>query len=189
MYRLAAFDDRLLDELELDMLGIAELEQFLASVPDRFAEYCDGPFRPKPVLKRQTRFSDGSFSVFYSSLRGETAEAEVRHWLPHRFGKIRMPRTVYYERFSCEFIGTEIDLRGKESEWPELVEDDYTFCNRIGAEARRLRLDGLLTPSARHPGANQPVFQRNALSDPRPDGLVAMTYDPATESVASKRLP
>ena len=173
-------------ELNLDSLGSTELEELLALGPSRLVEFCDAPFRPKPRFPRvPTRFSDGSFPVFYSSLEPETAETEVRHWLPRRFGQLSTPRTMYYQRFSCEFSGSEKDLRGRETEWPELVGNDYTFCNRIGAEAQELRLDGLVTPSARHSGANQPVLQRSALSEPRYEGIVAMTYDPDTGSVAS----
>ena len=83
------------------------------------------------------------------------------------------------------FTGVEKDLRGKLDDWPDLVADDYAFCNRIGAEARELGIDGLVTPSARHPGANQPVFQRSALSEPRHEGAVSMTYDPDTGSVVA----
>lgn len=70
-------------------------------------------------------------------------------------------------------------------DWPELVGDDYAFCNKIGAEARHLGLDGLVTPSARHSGANQPVFCRRAISDPRQERTLAMTYDPETGSVVA----
>ena len=45
-------------------------------------ELCDAPFRPKRKFKNRTRFSDGTFPVFYSSLELTTATAEVRHWFP-----------------------------------------------------------------------------------------------------------
>ncbi len=53
--------------------------------------------------------------------------------------------------------------------WRDLIHgNDYTFCNRLGAEAVSQDLDGLLAPSVRKPGGtNVPVFSRRALSNPR----------------------
>ena len=87
-----------------------------------------------------------------------------------------------------QFDGVEKDLRPKVEEWPDLVHDsDYSFCNQIGAEARRLEIDGLVTWSARHEGANVPIFMPRAVSDPELEGVVAMTYDPDTDNVTSTR--
>lgn len=92
---------------------------------------------------------------------------------------------MYYRRLECTFSGREKDLRAKVSEWPDLVhETDYTYCNRIGAEARRLDLDGLVVPSARLPGANLPVFRRAAIVEAELGDLVAVTYDPASGAVS-----
>lgn len=147
-------------------------------------ELSDAPFRPKRKLRRQTRYSDGTFPVFYSSLEPETAEAEVGHWLPDVMGRPRTVRTFYYVRLECTFSGLEKDLRTKTSEWPDLVhEADYTFCNRLGAEAQRLDLDGLVVPSARHPGANLPVFRRAAIVEAELGDAVAVTYDPVSGDV------
>lgn len=144
-------------------------------------ELCDAPFKPKRKLRRRTRYSDGTFPVFYSSLEPETAEAEVGHWLPAVMGRPKTVRTMYYRRLECTFSGREKDLRTKVPEWPDLVhEADYTFCNRIGAEAHELKLDGLLVPSARSAGANLPVFRREAISDAELGGTVTATYDPAS---------
>ena len=92
---------------------------------------------------------------------------------------------MYYQTFNCTFAGIEKDLRPKLQEWPALVHDDYSFCNQLGAEARRLEIDGLVTQSARHDGANQPIFRRRAVSDPELEGMVAMTYHPDTGKVTS----
>jgi hypothetical protein len=61
----------------------------------------------------------------------------------------------------------------------------YTFCNRIGAEAGRLELDGLVVPSARQEnGSNLPVFKRPATRDPEAQSLVKITLDPQTGEIA-----
>ena len=167
----------------MDAQSNDELQEILSAVgyrtdPD---ELCDGPFRPKRRLRPKTRFSDGSFPVFYSSLDFATAEAEIRYWFPRVCGKPGAPRPAYYHRLRCTFRGVEKDLRSKAAEWPGLVDrSDYTFCNQLGAEAMQAGLAGLVTPSARHDGANLPVFRRDAVSDPELLDIAAVTFDPNT---------
>ena len=49
-----------------------------------------------------------------------------------------------------------------------------------------LGLDGLVVPSARREnGSNQPVFRRRAISDPKSQGLVKITFDPQTGEIAT----
>jgi len=192
IYRLANLirDDEFLVELGLDVLGEQELKELLvaAGYETSLEELCDAPFRPKRHLSRATRYSDGSYPVFYSALDPETAEAEVAYWFSKGFGgSPQGQRSAYYQSFTCLFEGGEKDLRGKQGEWPELVHDsDYTFCNRIGAEAVQLELDGLVVPSARREnGSNQPVFSRHAISEPKTQGLVKITFDAQTGEIAT----
>ena len=192
IYRLAILprDDEFLEDLGLDALGEQELRDLLVAAGHgtSLEELCDAPFRPKRRLVITTRYSDGSYPVFYSALDPATAEAEVAHWFRNSFGgRPKGQRSAYYQRFTCLFEGVEKDLRDKRSKWRELVHDnDYTFCNRIGAEAVRLGLDGLVVPSARREnGSNQPVFRRRAISDPKSQGLVKITFDPQTGEIAT----
>ncbi len=193
VFRLASIaeDEQFNDELGLDREALSELLEFLADAGDAQAldELLDGPFRPR--RKRfASRFSDGSFPVLYTSLEPETAEAEITHWFPSRIGDPRKPRVVYFSLFSCTFDGTEIDLRPMVADWTDLVhESDYSFCNRLGAEARRLDLDGLATWSVRRKaGTNVPVFARRAVSRPNPERRVALTFDPSSGSVSVRHL-
>jgi len=189
VYRLARDRpmEEVLAELQLDATAgddiATDLAAFGYAVNER--ELLDTPFRPKRKRK-PTRFSDGSFPVFYSSLDSETAEAEVRHWAPTFMGSPPQPRTVYQWLFRCTFEGDEKDLRPQIRTWPHLIhKSDYTFCNRLGAEAVQLRVDALVTWSARRPqGVNLPVFSRRALRNPGTLRLVAITFDPATGSVS-----
>ena len=187
VFRLAkdpTFD--FLTSLGLDSRGEAELRDALAAVPGAASaeQLCEAVFRPKRRLRRRTRYSDGSFPVFYSSLKPETAEAEIKHWFPFVMGRPKTARTAYYRRLECTFSGHERDLRAKVSEWPDLVhKTDYTLCNRLGAEARELTLGGLVVPSARHRGANVPIFRGAAIAEAELGDGVAVTYDPALGEV------
>lgn len=191
IYRLASLPeyDKRLAELELDDRSEQELSDLLADTGYKTSleDPWDAPFRPKRYLSRATRYSDGSYHVFYSALDLATAKAEVAHGFKKGFGgRPQGQRSAYYRCFTCLFEGQEKDLRDKQSEWPELVHDsDYTFCNRIGAEAVRLELDGLVVPSARREdGSNLPVFKRSAIRDPAAQDLVKITLDHRTGEIA-----
>ena len=188
--RLSMSED-LMSELGLDLRSGDELWELLADsgYGAQFDELLDGPFQPKPRLRSGTRFSDGSFPVLYSSLDAATAEAEIGYWFPRYGAKPQIPRTAYYQGFTCTFDGVEKDLRPRIQEWPDLVhKSNYTFCNQLGAEAKVLEIDGLVTWSARYKGSNLPVFTRGAVSDPELGGVVAMTYDPNTGNVSVRRV-
>ena len=148
-----------------------------------------GLFAPGPSCGSGHGFLDGSFPVFYSALAMETAQAEVAYWFGKVYaGRPQGARTAYYQSFRCTFEGLEKDLRPKTRDWPDLVHDsDYSFCNRLGAEAREQGVDGLIVPSARHEGANMPIFARKAVSDPELEGIVRITYSPDADETSIDR--
>lgn len=185
VFRLAIVPgEEFADSLGFDAQGAEEMRRTIAAAGYRkgLNELLDDPFRRK---SEQSRFSDGSFPVFYSSLDIETAEAESRYHLPRYAGSPAHSRTMFFRRFSCRFEGVEKDLRPKLGEWPDLVHSsDYTFCNRLGQEARVSGIDGILAPSARRPeGTNLPVFRRWALSDPEKGDWVSLTLNIVTGEV------
>jgi hypothetical protein len=146
----------------------------------------DAPFEPKHTIDRNridpTRYSDGTYQVFYGALEAETAKTEIKyHYGRMALGDPAKRRTVYYMHFTCQFNGVIKDLAEKQEEWPLLVEKDrsiaYPFCNALGKEAVLEGLDGLYAPSAREAGGTcTPVFQRRALSSPNEEALVALSY-------------
>lgn len=190
--RVSARDDKFLSELDLDEEGLEELSTLLnGRIPSNpIEELIEGPFRPRKKLRNKTRFSDGSFPVFYSALATETAEAEVAYWFQKEYaGRPRDKRTAYYQGFHCTFEGLEKDLRHKTADWPKLVHDsDYSFCNLLGEEARQQKIDGLIVPSVRHEGSNVPIFAQQAVSDPELDGIVAITYNPHKDETSLDHL-
>ena len=191
--RVSANDDEFLAELNLDAVAREELLNLLSErIPqDPTAELLDGPFRLRAKFRTKTRFSNGTFPVFYSALALETSHAEMAYWFRKDYaGNPRRNRTVYFQSFRCRFEGFEKDLRSKARDWPDLVhESDYSFCNRLGVEARAGGVDGLVVPSARHEGSNMPIFVRHAISGPQLEGIVEMTYSPDTGEVSIDYLP
>lgn len=176
-----------------DSTSAAELMELVVPTATRDLERAllDAPFEPRPRLARaghSTRFSDGSFSVFYGALEADTAEAEIKYWHPK---KSTRPRTAHYIRFVCDFSRQTKDLRPMRAKWPRLTHDsDYRFCNDLGAEAVESDLDGLLAPSARKAaGTNLPVFRRRAIDRPVVQARVAVTLDPSTGAVSTRESP
>ena len=177
-------------EQGLEEDGVREMSEFLRSrgVKDAPDELLDTHFRPKAALHKgighKTRFSDGSFPVFYCALEKSTAEAEIRHWFPRFVGSPDEPRTGHYVCFRCDFDGMTKDLTPMRTSWADVLSEDYEFCNRLGKEAITSHLDALLSPSARSPdGTTVPVFTRTSVDNPRLLTFVTLTYDPSTGEV------
>ena len=185
VFRLASIADpaESLNKLGLDaqsdreMRELLELTDYWQSPDELFLT----PFRQRRRRPWATRFSDGSFPVLYCSLEPETARAEVQYWFSKFSGRPVRRRSAYYQQISCSFEGATKDLRPKLAAWPDLTHpDDYTFCNRLGAEAVQLELDGLLTPSARRVnGVNLPIFRCQSIAEAAAHDLVTISLDPA----------
>ena len=178
----------------LDAQAIREMLAILesAGVLDSPEALCEAPFKPKRRLRRrQTRFSDGTFPVFYCALERETAQAEAEYWFADFAGRPQGKRTALYSCFACDFSGETKDLRPQQGRWPKLTHaHDYTFCNALGAEALEENLDALLAPSVRRAGgANLAVFAKRAVSNPGDLVRMTATYNPATEEVTVCRAP
>jgi hypothetical protein len=127
-----------------------------------------------------TRFSDGSWRVFYSALEPETAEQERAHWC--RKNAQSNPTAVqrfHYRELRCRLDGHGYDLRPKREDWPFLTGDEtYPPCNALAAEARTNGAHAMLCPSARRPkGTTTPVFAREALSQPVILNLVVLQIE------------
>lgn len=202
VYRLASYesDADFLRALGLDDAdGLQEMQELFqsSSVHSGADTLLDRPFRSRGQYWRRrqrqltrTRFSDGTFPVFYASLEIQTSEAEVKHWLLHGLPELpTQPRTLYYYcQFKCDFKGTVKDLRPMLRQWPNLTHPtDYAFCIELGSEAVGMNLDALLTPSARRScGTNVPIFKRGALSNVQEMEMVSLTIDYKHRSVRAK---
>lgn len=173
--------DRGLDELSIEetlqLMMDGGMDESLEAVRDRFFS-----------SPRKSRFSDGSFGIYYTALEVETAEAEIRYYCLKKARECFVPgkpANMHYCLVSCHFAGDTKDLRPHSSRFPNLTADDHSECNRIGREAHDSGLAGVLTPSARHAtGTCLPTFRREATRDFQTNGWIRVTYDPATDVVS-----
>jgi hypothetical protein len=152
----------------------------LLDAPLRF----DPSFRPGP-----SRFSDGSWLVFYGALDWETAEAEVGYHVAKAAADTSA--TLHYQRLECQLGGDGYDLRPHATTWSFLTDPAesaaYPQCHSLAAEARTNTAQALLTHSARRPaGVNAPVFARTALSAPEIVGATALIAEAASIRVATR---
>jgi hypothetical protein len=155
----------------------------------------DGPFQPKLELQNKfgkaSRFSNGEWPVFYGAIGQKTAEEESKQAYARKAaGDAKAKRPVHYSIVRCKFSGEIVDLQPKLREWPELISDCYTFCNRLGREANE---DGgigaFLSPSARHTGGTTvPAFTRGTLSDPVIESVATLTFDAGNVGIEGKQV-
>lgn len=120
-----------------------------------------------------SRFSDGSFGVWYGSESVETTVHEsAYHWYRGLLGDagfeqmaVVAERKVYWVACNAALL----DFRQAAAAQPDLLHlSDYTFCQTVGARIHREGHPGLLTQSVRRPaGENLAIFNPAVLSNPR----------------------
>ena len=122
-----------------------------------------------------SRFSDGSFGVWYGSESVETTVYEsAYHWyrgLLSDAGFEQMAviaeRKVYW--VACNAALLDFRQVTDNDRQPDLLHpSDYTFCQAVGSRIHREGHPGLLTLSVRRPaGENLAIFNPAVLSNPR----------------------
>jgi RES domain len=177
-------------------LTIDEVTEVIAfNRDDVLKELMEGPFQRKPFFGNKfglvSRFSDGEWPVFYAAISRTTAENEsAYHYGRKAAGDTAVRRVVYYSIVRLRFSGEVLDLEPKLPDWPELVSDDYTFCNGLGKEAHEGALGGFHSPSARHTGGTTvPAFIAETLSGPIIEATAKLTFDAGNTVVEVKELP
>lgn len=141
----------------------------------------------------QSRFSDGSFGVWYGADTVETTIYEtIYHWQSvllndAGFNKpgIEIQRKIYMVQ--CDSL--LIDLRPEVKSYPELLhKTDYSATQAIGRKLHREGHPGLITNSARvKNGEIYAVFTPNVLSNPVYS--CGLTYRTTTSGVQVERTP
>lgn len=142
-----------------------------------------------------SRFSDGSFGVWYGSESVETTVHEsAHHWYQGLLSDagfeqmaVVAERRVYW--VACHAV--LLDLRPTAAHETELLHPtDYRLCQSVGARIHGEGHPGLLTPSVRRPaGENLAIFNPAVLSNPRhhcqltyrlEDGRIVVEREPGT---------
>ncbi len=129
------------------------------------------PFKTQPYM--QTRYSDGTFPVWYGSMGYlttiyETAYHCVKDFLSSEIinetDSIIRKRTIY--DINCQSY--LLNIVGKEVKYPDLVNNNYVFTNSLAREAKTNKIPGIMSPSARHhQGININIFNIDVLSSPK----------------------
>lgn len=144
-----------------------------------------------------SRFSDGSFGIWYGSDSVETTVYETVHHWRHDFladagfdqqvtqgarESITGERKVYWVRCDAALL----DLRTRKASYPDLIHpDSYHFTQPIGARLHRESHPGFVTPSARCSGENTGILNRNLLSAPH--ACCSLTYRLTRDGVVVER--
>lgn len=145
----------------------------------------------------RTRYSDGSFGVWYGARTLETSIREtVHHFRRDTLASeiaARSRTPIYQERrvHRVRCSAMLVDLRLLCAEEPRLLApDDYAYCQSLGAQLRQAALPGVQSRSARHAGGEiAGVFLREALSDPRDVCYLTYVLQPCGERVDVERNP
>lgn len=136
------------------------------------------PFVKEPIM--MSRYSDGTFPIWYGSLDQETTIEETKHHMLSELQAIEgiqnltsiKKRRVIYD-IKCHAL--LIDLSKKRDSHPDLISNDYSFCHSIAKRIQSEGHAGILSPSARCVGTNINVFKQSVLSDPKP--VIFLTYE------------
>lgn len=156
-----------------------------------YSQAIEYPFASDSALS--TRYGDGRLRVWYGALEEETALAETC-W--HQLRQIKAIEGVsevvtrYRKVFSVRAEGLFLELRGKELEHPELLDNDYAATQAIGRHAAGQGLPGLLCPAARWPdGSCLAAFRADPLSDPSLMYYLTYRIDSVAATVSVERTP
>ena len=101
-----------------------------------------------------SRFSDGSYGVFYCAQEKETAVAETRHHSGRFLAATREPAMRLQMRLcTVKAQGAAVDLRAAALADPGIVDPlDYSHAQSLGRQLHAAGSQGILYPSVRRPG-------------------------------------
>lgn len=140
----------------------------------------------------RSRFSDGTFGVWYGADKVETTAFETaHHWRQQLLDDagfnmpgVKIERKVY--RVRCD--AALLDLRAAVSSYPALVHpSDYTLTHQVGARIHREGHPGLVSRSARCDGEIYAVLNKAVLTDPRQ--VCFLTYITTDKGIVVERTP
>ena len=137
------------------------------------------PFRNWQI----SRFSDGSFGVWYGSDTIETTVYETAcHWyrgLLTDAGFEKEPVVIERKLYSVNCDAALLDVRPLLEDYPLLIhKTDYSFTQSVGSRMHREGHPGLVTASVRYEKRDlYAVLNPNVLSNPRHHSYLTYTLD------------
>lgn len=181
---IAAFSNLVASSAEFDaLLQIEALTNPLARgdrVGGRGAALIMAPF----VIPTVSRFSDGSYGVFYAGDELRTAGAERAHHLAKALRESHESDIVIRSEGYAYTIGIDSDVhdvrRSADPPPPQGTynKNNYATAQRHGRSLREAGANGLLYESVRRPGFEcVAIFRPQCISDPRPVGPVYFDWD------------
>lgn len=156
-----------------------------------YSEAIDYPFRSDHNVT--SRYGDGTVRVWYGALDQLTALAETCwHQLQQlqAIEGIAAPVVRYRAVYRVQARGLFLELRNKEGEHPQLLDEDYAATQAIGKHVAAQGLPGLLYPAARWPSGDcLAAFRAEPLADPRLLHYLTYRIDPVAATVVIERTP
>jgi hypothetical protein len=124
----------------------------------------------------RSRFSDGSYGIYYCAAREETAIREVAHHRARFMAETRQPpQTLVFRSITAKVEGKGYDVYA--ANWKWLRRDDWTRCQQFGKEARA-KVELLRYESVRDRGhAAYAVFKPRIVRKARPVRFLEMHWD------------
>ncbi|MBY0573130.1 MAG: RES family NAD+ phosphorylase [Undibacterium sp.] len=120
-----------------------------------------------------SRYSDGSFGVWYGADIAETTIFETAyHWFKGLLGDAGFEHqqvTIERKLYAVACDAALLDIRAKSQEHTQLMhKSDYLYSQAVGARLHREGHPGLVTQSVRYPaGHNYVILNPKVLSNPR----------------------
>jgi len=132
-----------------------------------------------------SRFSDGSYGVYYAGLTLETAIEETRHHREAFMRATNQPRMELDQRVYIADLDAALhDIRGQRREQPGLYDrDSYGAAQSFARALREAGSSGVVYDSVRHEGGEcAAVFRPRALSHCRQEQHLCFVWDGARVS-------
>jgi len=176
VFERAASPEDLEDNLRLELAFSSHHGEGMRILALAKSEWVSGPgcgFIMAPfVYPVPSRFSDGSFGVFYAGLEEATAIEEVA-WHRARFmaSTGQIPMALDHQVLRAKVSGSLADIRGRQAERPELYDPDpdrYPAAQAWAAACRGEGRDGVAYSSVRRAGGQcAALFRTRAVADCR----------------------
>lgn len=136
---------------------------------------------------RASRYSNGSYGVWYGAREFETTIFEtVHHWkkflAASNFDNHHLPILGERQVFKVKCDALLYDFSDKIKDEPLLIHpEDYSFTQKIGEYLQQQGHPGLISASARCQGQIAAIFTAKILSDPRVYCYLRYCFEPGSQ--------